>query len=173
MRRISEYLYFLLWLAGFAYLALWTLTLWTLGDGASVFGQSGVCSPDQAKVLFYWVCEPESPLAMLAMLSNIALTTTVWAPVYVAAATVKPDAIAIAAPILATHVVGLPAALFVAMRAMLVLVQLPRNVLRGKPVEAPSIVPEIAVLPEKMRPLPRIKARTTFGLRGVASENAR
>jgi hypothetical protein len=168
MRRISDYLHFLLWQAGIGYIAIWTLTLWTLGDGASLFGQSGVCHPDQAKVLFYWVCEPDSMLSILAMLSNTALTATVWAPVYVAAATVRPDAIAIAAPIVLSHVIGLPAALFVAMRALLVLVQWPRTLLRKKKVEAP-LAPEAVVVPERMRPLPRVKARTTFGLRGVAS----
>lgn len=166
MRRISDYLHFLLWQAGFSYIALWTMTLWTLGDGVSFFGQSGVCHPDEAKVLFYWVCEPDSMLSILAMLSNTALTATVWAPVYVAAATVRPDAIAIAAPILAAHIVGLPAALFVAMRSMLVLVQWPRSLMRKKDAET---APVTVALPEPMRPLPRVKARTTFGLRGVAT----
>lgn len=170
MRRISDYLHFLLWQAGLGYIALWTLTLWTLGDGAAFFAQSGACHPDEAKVLFYWVCDAGSPWSVLAMLSNTALTTTVWAPVYVAAATVRPDAIAIAAPILLAHVIGLPAALFVAMRSMLVLVQLPRGLLRKKNAEASPPPPrDIVLAPEPMRALPRVKARTTFGLRGAAS----
>jgi hypothetical protein len=169
MRRISDYLHFLLWQTGLGYIALWALTLWTLGDGTSVFGQSGVCHPDEAKVLFYWVCNADSMWSILAMLSNTALTATVWAPVYVAAATVHADAIAIAAPILLTHVIGLPAALFVTIRSMLLLVQMPRNLFRKKGVEAPPADSVIVATPEPIRPMARVKARTTFGLRGAAT----
>ena len=49
--------------AQFGYLLLWAVTVWTLGEGASVFGKSGLCHPDAAKVLFYWVCDASSPLA--------------------------------------------------------------------------------------------------------------
>jgi hypothetical protein len=118
MHRLKDYGTFLVWSSGLGYVALWCVTLWTLDHGAAVFGGSGVCRPDLAKVLFYWVCEPASPLALLAALANAALTMTVWAPVYVAAAAVRPDAIALAAPILAVHLVGLPAALLVAIRLM-------------------------------------------------------
>ncbi len=167
MRRISEYLHFLIWQSGLGYIALWALTIWTLGDGASVFSRSGVCQPDEAKVLFYWVCNPESPLSILAMLSNTALTTTVWAPVYVAAATVRPDAIAIAAPIVAAHVIGLPAAIFVAMRLMLAIFQAPKRAFaKGEPGPA-ATSPVKQALREITRPLPRIKARSHFGLRGI------
>ena len=78
------------WQAGVGYLALWAITYWTLDQGAIVFGQSGVCHPDAAKVLFYWVCDAASPYAFLAALANFALTVTVWSPVYIAAATVDP-----------------------------------------------------------------------------------
>jgi hypothetical protein len=167
MRRLLDYLFFLFQLSGFGYIALWGLTLWTLGDGAAVFGRSGVCHPDEAKLLFYWVCEPDSSLSLLAMASNTALTATAWGPVYVAAATVKPDAIAIAAPILVAHVVGLPAAIFLAMRSMLVLIETRRIFFRKADVaEQPLPLFKAA---EKIQPLPRVKARSTFGLRGVAS----
>ena len=96
MRRLKDYLKVIAWQAGLGYLLIWAITFWTLDDGARVFGASGVCLPDQAKVLFYWACEAKSPLSILASLANAALTLTVWAPVYVAAATVKPDAMAIA-----------------------------------------------------------------------------
>ncbi len=169
MRRIADYLHFLIWQSGLSYIALWLLTLWTLGDGASVFARSGVCHPDEAKVLFYWVCDPASLLSIVATLSNTALTATVWAPVYVAAATVRPDAIAIAAPIVAVHCIGLPSAIFVAMRVMLHLLQLPRGLFRKAEPAAPPLVPEQAPLPLRDRPLPKVKARSTFGLRGVSS----
>ena len=169
MRRISDYLHFLFWQTGIGYIALWALTLWTLGDGAAFFGGSGECHPDQAKVLFYWVCDSDNLLSTLAMLSNTALTTTVWAPVYVAAATVRPEAIAIAAPIVAAHVVGLPAALFVAMRTMLLLLQMPRRLLRKGEAEQTETLSGAIELPEPDRPLPRVKVRSTFGLRGVST----
>ena len=116
MRRLKDYLKIVAWQTGLGYLLLWAITFWTLDDGARVFGRSGVCLPDEAKVLFYWVCEATSPLSILASLANVALTVTVWAPVYVAAATVEPDAMAIAVPILAVHVVGLPLGMFVLIR---------------------------------------------------------
>jgi hypothetical protein len=119
MHRLRDYANFVAWSWGFGYLALWAVTLWALDYGASVFGASGVCQPDDAKVLFYWVCKPTSPLAMLASIVNGALTVTVWAPVYVAAATVRPDALMLAVPIVIVHLVGLPLALFVTIRTML------------------------------------------------------
>ena len=88
MRRLKDYLRFVAWQIGIGYLLLWAVTFWTLDEGAAVFGKSGVCYPDAAKVLFYWVCEATSPLAILASVANVALTATVWAPVYLAAATV-------------------------------------------------------------------------------------
>jgi hypothetical protein len=57
-------------------------------------------------------------MQILASAANGALTTTVWAPVYVAAATVMPAAVVVAAAILAVHVVGLPLAIFVVIRTM-------------------------------------------------------
>jgi hypothetical protein len=166
MRRILDYLHVLIWQSGLGYIVLWALTIWTLGDGATVFGRSGVCQPDEAKVLFYWVCNPDSPLSILAMMSNAALTTTVWAPVYVAAATVRPDAIAIAAPVLLAHVVGLPAAIFVTMRLMLALFQAPRRLFVKDEFQAPETAQPLRTMREETRKLPRIKARAHFGLRG-------
>src|SRR5438876_5528615 len=113
MRRLKDYCRLLAWQIGVSYLLLWVVTVWALDEGATVFGKSGVCYPDQAKVLFYWVCDASSPLAILAGIANVALTATVWAPVYIAAATVQPDAVAIALPIVAGHVIGWPLATFV------------------------------------------------------------
>jgi hypothetical protein len=130
MHRLRDYRTFVVWSSGLGYVALWCVTLWTLDHGAAVFGGSGVCRPDLAKVLFYWVCEAASPLALLAAIANAALTVTVWAPVYVAAAAVRPDAIVIAVPIVVVHLVGLPAALLVAIRLMLALFRAVRRLSR-------------------------------------------
>ena len=78
-------------------------------------------------MLFYWVCDPANPLAILSAVVNSALTITVWAPVYIAAATVRPDAVAIAVPIIAAHIIGLPTAIFVMMRVMLKFFELVRR----------------------------------------------
>jgi hypothetical protein len=130
MHRLRDYGTFVVWSSGLGYVALWCVTLWTLDHGAAMFGGSGVCRPDLAKVLFYWVCDPASPRAFLAAIANAALTVTVWAPVYVAAAAVRPDAIVIAVPIVAVHLVGLPAALLVAIRLMLALFRAARRLSR-------------------------------------------
>jgi hypothetical protein len=118
MRRLRLYLSAFAWQTGVGYLALWVLTFWALDHGAAVFGRSGVCHPDAAKVLFYWVCDGASPYAILAALANFALTVTAWAPVYIAAATVEPRAIPIALSIVLSHMIGLPAAIFVLVRLL-------------------------------------------------------
>jgi hypothetical protein len=130
MQRLKPYINAFVWQAGLGYLLLWTVTYWTLDQGAVVFGGSGACYPDAAKVLFYWTCDRGSALALVAMLANFALTVTVWAPVYVAAATVNPDAIVIAAPIISAHVMGLPTAIFVLLRFTLRGVEMMRRAVR-------------------------------------------
>jgi hypothetical protein len=145
MRRLRDYLKVMAWQTGLGYLLIWAVTFWTLDEGARVFGGSGVCLPDQAKVLFYWVCEAASPLSILASLSNAALTVTVWAPVYVAAATIRPDALAIAAPIVAVHAIGLPLGIFVLIRMLATALDLRRRIPnRGR---ARELAPVAAALP--------------------------
>jgi hypothetical protein len=97
---------------------LWGVAYWTLAEGGAVFGKSGVCHADSAQVLFYWACDPASPLQVLAPLANFALTTTVWAPVSVAAATVHPDAVILAVSIALVHLLGLPLGILVLIRLM-------------------------------------------------------
>jgi hypothetical protein len=121
MQRLKDYFGFLAWQSGLGYIALWAIALWALDDGLVVFGQSGVCHVDRAAVLFYWTCAPASPLVMLAAIANAALTATIWAPVFIAAATVDPDAIIIALPIALVHAAGLPTAIFVFIRILLIL----------------------------------------------------
>jgi hypothetical protein len=116
MQRLRDYCGIFAWQTGLGYLVLWGVAYWTLAHGAAVFGGSGICHADSAQVLFYWACDPASPLAILAGVANFALTATVWAPVFVAAATVDPGAVAIAVPILALHLVGLPLGILVLVR---------------------------------------------------------
>lgn len=118
MQRLKDYCGIFAWQAGLGYLLLWAVTYWTLADGAAVFGRSGACHADSAQVLFYWACDPESPLSILASVVNFALTATVWAPVFVAAATVDPGAATIAVPIVAVHVFGLPFGILVLIRLL-------------------------------------------------------
>ncbi len=168
MRRIRDYCRILIWQTGIGYMLLWAVTFWTLDEGATVFGKSGVCYPDQAKVLFYWVCDAASPLAILAGIANVALTATVWAPVYIAAATVQPDAVAIALPIVAVHVIGLPLAIFVLARVMAAALDLRRRVPgRGRP-DPLAAVPANAAAVQRAppaRPAKKVKPRAEFGLR--------
>jgi len=192
MRRIRDYLKIIAWQTGLGYLLLWAVTFWTLDEGASVFGKSGVCLPDQAKVLFYWVCEATSPLSILASLANMALTVTVWAPVYVAAATVEPDAMAIAVPILAVHVIGLPLGMFVLVRMMATALDLRRRI-PGRQHAAAASIPAVAPVvpataasffstapqrlkiatPVVVRPAKAVPPRNEFGLRSRKAEKSK
>lgn len=199
MRRIKDYCKVIAWQTGLGYLLLWAVTFWTLDEGATFFGNSGVCLPDQAKVLFYWVCEASSPLSILASLSNVALTVTVWAPVYVAAATVDPDAMAIAVPIIAVHVIGLPLGMFVLVRMMATALDLRRRIpSRGRPQQTPSLylaptasptvvaagpataalAPPAPVRAKPARPLvarsaAAVPPRNEFGLRSCKADNGK
>jgi hypothetical protein len=118
LQRLRDYCGFVAWQMGLGYLLLWGVTYWTLAEGGAVFGQSGVCHADSAQVLFYWACDPASPLEILATVANFALTTTVWAPVFLAAATVDPDAVILAVSIVAVHVIGLPLGILVTIRVL-------------------------------------------------------
>ena len=188
MRRLKGYGKLVAWQTGVGYLLLWAVTVWALNEGAAVFGKSGVCFPDEAKVLFYWVCERTSPLSILASVVNFALTATVWAPVYLAAATVQPDALVVAVPILMLHLVGLPLGILALIRMMATALDLRRRIGAGRarPPAAPAALAETAaaeaastavaaVAPsspvQRMappRPARRIRARSEFGLRGHA-----
>ena len=179
MRRLRDYCRFVAWQAGLGYLLLWAVTFWTLDEGASVFGKSGVCFPDEAKVLFYWVCDPASPLTILASIANAALTATVWAPVYLAAATAEPGAITIAGPIIPLHLIGLPLALFVLIRLLAKALDLRRLVGSARAPATPVTLAALpaaaaAVAPLPLRPQlssrPKAKPRDEFGLRRQATD---
>src|SRR5262249_27486461 len=138
MRRLKDYGRLVAWQTGIGYLLLWAVTIWALDEGATVFGKSGVCFPDEAKVLVYWVCERTSPLSILAGVVNFALTATVWAPVYLAAAPVQPDALVVAVPILMLHLVGLPLGILVLIRLMATALDLRRRISAGRDLPPPA-----------------------------------
>jgi len=127
-QRLRDYLRFLAWQSGIGYMLLWAMTWWALDYGSSVFGGSGMCRVEQVKILFYWACTPDSALAVLAAAANSAFTLTIWAPVFVVLATVNAAMILVAAPIVMAHLLGLPAAIYVASRVMLALFGLVRRV---------------------------------------------
>ncbi len=173
MGRIKDYVRFIAWQTGLSYLLMWAVTFWALDYGAAVFGTSGVCHPDAAKELFYWVCDASSPLSILATVVNVALTATVWAPVYIAAASVQPEAMAVAAPIIAIHVVGLPLGLFVLVRTVAAVLDFGRRKARGGSKEiagarsTDSARPPQAKAAKQAPPQPRkvVPPRSEFGLR--------
>src|SRR5262245_48866284 len=123
MRRLKDYLHIAAWQLGLGYIALWAIAFIALDYGPRLF--AGACRPIGSALLFYWSCDPSSPLHFMADVANTALTVTVWAPVYVAAATVRPDALALALPILLVHLIGLPTALLVIIRLLARIVQMP------------------------------------------------
>ena len=118
MRRLQDYLRFLVWNCGLGYIALWAITFWTLDYSKTVLGIWGGCSPDPNTVLFYWICDAASPYSVLATIANSALTITIWAPVYVAGVAERPEAAALLVPIISTHLVGLATAILVTIRLL-------------------------------------------------------
>jgi hypothetical protein len=169
MRRLKDYLHVVAWQLGLAYIALWAVAFVVLDYGAQIF--EGACRPIGARFLFYWSCDPSSPLAFAADIANSTLTATVWAPVYVAAATVRPDAIALAVPILLIHLIGLPAALLVCIRMLARMVQAPRWLAKRRGAQdGAEPPPRLRTLPPASpSAFPKVKPRDTFGLRGRKS----
>ena len=173
MGRIKDYVRFIAWQTGLSYLLMWAVTFWAVDYGAAVFGKSGVCHPNAAKELFYWACDPSSPLSILAAVANVALTATVWAPVYVAAASVQPDAMAVAGPIIVIHAVGLPLGLFVLVRSGAAVLDFVRMKVRGGDAEnavtqSPGAAAPVQVKSMKSappRPRKVVPPRSEFGLR--------
>lgn len=165
MHRLKNYLQIAAWQVGLAYVALWAVAFIVLDYGPHLF--DGVCRPVGTKLLFYWSCDPSSPLSFLADIANAALTMTVWAPIYVAAATIRPDAIVLAVPILLVHLIGLPTALLVTIRLLASVFQAPRWIARRGANEGEEALPPLRTLPPPPpSALPTVKPRDTFGLRG-------
>lgn len=164
MRRLKDYLHVAVAQLGFAYIALWAIAFVVLDYGPRIF--DGACRPVGAQLLFYWSCEPSSPLAFVAAVANSALSVTVWAPVYVAAATVRPDTLALAIPILLVHLAGLPAALLVSIRSLARIVEMPRWLAKRRCPQSDDTLPPLRILTPAPPAAPRVKPRDTFGLRG-------
>lgn len=167
MRRLQNYLHIAAAQLGLAYVALWAIAFFVFDYGTRIFGDD--CRPDSATLLFYWVCEPRSPLSFAAGIANTALSATIWAPVYVAAATVRPDTLAVAVPILLVHLIGLPLALLVSIRLMLQIFQAPHRLMKRhneSGIETDDAPPKLKMLAPRS-PLPSVKPRDTFGLRGL------
>lgn len=186
MQRLKDYSKFIAWHAGLAYLLLWAVTFWTLDEGALVFGKSG-CYPDSAKVLFYWVCQPGSPIGILASVANAALTVTVWAPVFLAAATVRADATEIAALTIAVHVIGLPLGILAVIRMLAAAFDWRNRLGERRRQDAalaalPAAGADTAVAPAAVGPVPAprpmpprpvqpVKPRGQFGLRSQLGDD--
>ncbi|CAL8968509.1 hypothetical protein RHODGE_RHODGE_04586 [Rhodoplanes serenus] len=136
---------------GVAYLILWGITWWSLDHGATVLTSLGACRLEPLSELFVWRCLPEAPLPAVVDLLNGVLAATLWAPAVVLAAVSQPDVRLMAAVLVGLHLVGLPAALLVVIRAG---VRLCDGVVRGrmmrgriKPVEASDAAPRRRAAP--------------------------
>lgn len=105
----------LAWTCGLGYIAMWLIVFLSL-DGAPIVRSSPSCTALDGVVMVFWTCELHTPLWFLANLVNIAMSYTVWAPVFLAVASVDPAVIFIASTIVGTHVLGLPACLYVMLR---------------------------------------------------------
>ncbi|MDC7789478.1 hypothetical protein PQJ75_20455 [Rhodoplanes sp. TEM] len=103
-------------LVGLAYMLLWLITWWVLGHGAAVLGSGSGCRLQRLSDLVLWRCTDAASVHMVADLVNGVLASTVWAPAVVMAAAVQPEVRLAAAVVIALHLVGLPAALLLAIR---------------------------------------------------------
>jgi hypothetical protein len=153
--------------SGLAYIALWAITFLVLDYGPLIF--DGACRPVGSQLFFYWSCEASSPLAFAASIANTALATTVWAPISLAAATMRPDAFVLAIPILLVHLIGLSAALLLAIRLMVRIVDAPRRLRKASAQDGDNTMPPLRTLAPAPRSAPKVKPRDTFGLRGAKS----
>ncbi|MFD2181239.1 hypothetical protein [Rhodoplanes azumiensis] len=105
------------YILGIFYIALWAITWLILGHGAALLRPEQGCRLEGLDVLFLWRCVGETHLPVVADLANGVLASTVWAPVVVLTAAVQPEVRLVAFLVVALHVVGLPAALLIAIRA--------------------------------------------------------
>lgn len=169
MQRLKGYLGVIAWQIGLGYLALWAIAFVVLDHGPRLFGMSSTCHVETTQHLLRWVCDPGSPLTWLAGIANAAVTATVFAPVYLAAATVNPDAAAIAVAILLVHGIGLPTALLVLIRLLRGLFEAPRWFARRRAEEMHEPVPQTHIQRGALAPPPppakTLKPREAFGLR--------
>jgi hypothetical protein len=169
MQRRKGYLGIIAWQIGLGYIALWAIAFVVLDYSPRLFGMSPACHAETTQLMFRWVCDPGSPLVFLAGIANAVLTATIFAPVYLAAATVNPDAAAIAVAILLVHGIGLPTALLVLIRLLRGLFEAPRWFARGRAEEMHEPMPQTHIQRGALAPPPppakTVTPRETFGLR--------
>lgn len=138
MNRIQEYLNFSISFSGFGYIGMWPLS--TPDERGRLFGADFLC-PDGGFVLLDAVCRLPHPLQMSPAL----------------------------------HLLGLLAAAYVAgrlsLRALRALVRARRR--RNKALDAAQVAARLPAVmappnvPEPPRPLPSVRPRAQFGLRGL------
>ncbi|MFL9828730.1 hypothetical protein, partial [Rhodoplanes sp. SY1] len=101
---------------GVFYIALWGITWLILAYGGEVLRPDHGCRLEGLSALVLWRCTGGAHLPVVADLANGVLASTVWAPVVVLAAAVQPEVRLVAFLVVGLHVVGLPAALLIAIR---------------------------------------------------------
>jgi hypothetical protein len=101
---------------GLAYVVLWGITWWTLDHGSMLLGARAGCRLESLSDLVVWTCMSGTRLGVVADLVNGVLASTVWAPAVVLSAASQPEVRLLAVAVVGLHLVGLPAALLVAIR---------------------------------------------------------
>lgn len=162
-------------LVGLAYMLLWLITWWVLDHGAAVLGPGTGCRLQRLSDLVLWRCTDVMPIPVVADLVNGVLASTVWAPVVVMAAAIQPEVRLAAVAVIGLHLVGLPAALLIAVRFG---ARLCDRIARRAPADAPAGDPTVAARASVAEPADRRAAaapvrakrvppmpRATFGLR--------
>ncbi|NVO15933.1 MAG: hypothetical protein HXX10_18015 [Rhodoplanes sp.] len=101
---------------GLAYVVLWGVTWWTLDHAPTLLGSGAGCRLESLSDLVVWSCTSGARLEVVADLVNGVLASTVWAPAVVLSAAAQPEVRLLAFAVVGLHLVGLPAALLVAIR---------------------------------------------------------
>ncbi|RAI30806.1 hypothetical protein CH338_26995, partial [Rhodoplanes elegans] len=101
---------------GVFYIALWGITWLILAYGGELLRPDHGCRLEGLSALFLWHCTGGAHLPVVADLANGVLASTVWAPLVVLTAAVQPEVRLVAFLVVGLHVVGLPAALLIAIR---------------------------------------------------------
>ena len=107
----------LAWPYGIAYAMLWLAFLWFAADGALIRNNPG-CSPIESAPLPLWTCSEFGATYLLTLLIDIALLAIMWAPVFIAAATVNLATVPLAVPLIFGHVMGVTALIYALIKAL-------------------------------------------------------
>lgn len=103
------------WPYAVAYMGLWSVFMWFAQYGG-VIRANADCAQVPDAPLPLWTCSGDGFLSIAALVVDLALLLTVWAPAFVAAATVNAAAIPIAASLVAGHLLGLAASVYAMVR---------------------------------------------------------